>query len=94
MKQKMKNRFDPAGHKHARGKEVVMFYEVRILNADMKIKKVISQGELVRRFWRRFHMDEKKHGLLSSGRNKLPDKVRKQLMSRFPELYDLSYLNN
>jgi len=71
-----------------------MFYEVRILNADMKIKKVISQDELVQRFWRRFYRDEKNHGLLSSGRNKLPDKVRKQLMRQFPELYDLSYLNN
>lgn len=71
-----------------------MFYEVRILSPDMRIKKIISQDELIQRFWQRFYMDEKTHSLISPSRNRIPNKVRKQLMTQFPEVYDLSYLNH
>ena len=40
-----------------------MFYEVRVLNAQKKLKKIISRRELSRKYWNEF--EEKQKGFAS-----------------------------
>ena len=35
--------------------ELVMFYEVRVLDPKGKLKKVVSSQELSKRYWNAFH---------------------------------------
>ena len=36
-----------------------MFYEVRVLNANKKLKKIISRRELSRKYWNDFEENQK-----------------------------------
>ena len=67
-----------------------MFYEVRILNSSMKLKRVIDSEELNQKFWKDFENDNKNKMFGSLGERRVPWKIKKQLKAIFPELYDYS----
>ena len=56
-----------------------MFYDVCILDANMRIKKVIKGHDLTRKFWRQFYAAEKGDHFTSTERIRLPKEIRKRL---------------
>lgn len=70
-----------------------MFYDVRVLDPNMRARKIISARELTRKFWRDFYHGEKDKSFTKTGGKKIPQALRKKLEAQFPELYDLSHFN-
>jgi hypothetical protein len=66
-----------------------MFYEVRILNAKGKLKKILSARELSRRYWE--NIREQEPGLKpgQAKARKLSSEMRRKLDMLFPK--SLSY---
>ncbi len=56
-----------------------MFYDVKILNSQGKIKKVISAQELSKSYWNTFHVEESNKTLNTSSRKQVPGWVKKRL---------------
>ncbi len=56
-----------------------MFYEVKIFNAQGKIKRIISAEELSRTHWNMFQTAEENKTLNPSSRQQVPTWVKKKL---------------
>ena len=50
-------------------REVNMFYEVRVFNAQKSLKKIISRKELSRKYWNEF--EEKQRGIVAKKSQKI-----------------------
>ena len=56
-----------------------MFYDVKILDSQGNIKKIISGQELRKRYWKAFFIVEANKTLNSSGYQRVPTWVKKRL---------------
>ncbi len=65
-----------------------MFYNVRILGPDGKLKKIIKSRELSVRHWRNFDKMEGDMALTTSGQLKVPSWIDKKLEVEFPDCQD------
>ena len=65
-----------------------MFYNVRVLGPDGKIKKVINSGQLSNRHWKNFITMEGSMGLTTTGRPIVPSWLKKKLEMEYPEYRD------
>lgn len=68
--------------------EAQMFYNVRILGPDGKIKKVINSGQLSNRHWKNFLKMESSMNLSSNGRPNVPGWIKKKLEMEYPDYKD------
>ncbi len=62
-----------------------MFYDVRVLNADGTMKKVISSHELKTSHWDKFRQSEESLSLQTADRRKIPQWVKEKLDLQFPD---------
>jgi hypothetical protein len=67
-----------------------MFYDVKILNPQGKIKKIISGPELKKRYWEMFYYTESNKTLNSTGVKQVPSWVKKKLDMDFVQFRDQS----
>ena len=65
-----------------------MFYDVKILNPQGKIKKIISGQELGKRYWKAFSIAEANKTLNSSGIQRVPYWVKKRLDMEYAHFGD------
>ncbi|MBI5427631.1 MAG: hypothetical protein HZA02_05040 [Nitrospinae bacterium] len=65
-----------------------MLYEVRVLDAEGKIKNVISSEELTRMFWKKFEKDEATRSFVDLGGSKIPSAIKRVLDIEFFEFRD------
>ncbi|MBC8287922.1 MAG: hypothetical protein H8E42_10665 [Nitrospinae bacterium] len=56
-----------------------MLYDVKIMNSQGKIKKIVSAQELSKSFWNKFQDEESNKTLNTSGRKQVPGWVKKRL---------------
>ncbi len=56
-----------------------MFYDVKVLNPQGKIKKIISGQELAKRYWNVFYSAEANRSLNSTGTKQVPGWMKKKL---------------
>ena len=56
-----------------------MFYEVKILNPQGEIKKIISSQELTQAYWKMFYTTEENKGLNTNPIKQVPGWVKKKL---------------
>ncbi|MBT3508905.1 MAG: hypothetical protein HN472_05095 [Nitrospina sp.] len=56
-----------------------MFYDVKVLNPQGKVKKIISEQELSTKYWNAFYTHEANKTLNSSGTKQVPNWVKKKL---------------
>tara|TARA_B100001123_G_C14630079_1_gene757417 strand:+ start:320 stop:532 length:213 start_codon:yes stop_codon:yes gene_type:complete len=63
-----------------------MFYEVRISDAEGKIKRKIGSSELNKNFWDKINENEEKHNGVSQKNIKLS--LHKKLKEMYPHLYE------
>ena len=65
-----------------------MFHEVRVLDANGKLKKTISKDELSKAFWNKIFAEEESGNVMGK---KVPSlNIRKRLKEMYPHLYDLT----
>lgn len=62
-----------------------MFYDVRVLNPDGTMKKVITSNDLKRTHWDNFRKSEESLSLQTSDRRKIPQWVKEKLDLQFPD---------
>ena len=67
-----------------------MFYDVKILNPQGKIIKIISGQELGKRYWKAFFIAEAKKPLNSSSNQRVPNWVKKRLDMEYAHFGDKS----
>ena len=67
----------------ANGTEGLMFYQVKVLNSEGKIKKVISSKELSKRYWNTFFEDMSGDSAAKTASIKLARKKKKELEFHF-----------
>ncbi len=65
-----------------------MFYEVRVLNKDGKVKKKISSQSLSDKHWKTFKEMEDGVGLLTTATKQVPSWVKRKLDLEFPVLHE------
>ena len=65
-----------------------MFYDVKILDPQGKIKKTVSGQELGKRHWNAFFTAEANKTLNSSGQQRVPTWVKKRLDNVYVMLRD------
>jgi hypothetical protein len=63
-----------------------MFYEVKVLDPQGKLKQVISANELRQVHWQNFKEMEEKNQLTTTGRERVPRWVKERLDVEFPDL--------
>lgn len=68
-----------------------MFYDVRVLNADGTMKKVITSTELKTNHWEKFRQSEESLSLQTSERRKIPQWVKQTLDLQFPDYSESRY---
>lgn len=68
-----------------------MFYEVRIMNPDGTLKKVVSSKDLKTTHWDNFKKAEESLSLQNSDRPKVPKWVKDTLDVQFTEFSDSNY---
>ena len=56
-----------------------MFYEVKILNPQGEIKRIISGQELTQAYWKKFYAAEENKGLNTSPVKQVPGWVKRKL---------------
>ena len=56
-----------------------MFYDVKILNPQGEVKKIISGQELSTKYWKAFYTLEANKTLNSNGTKQVPNWVKKKL---------------
>lgn len=56
-----------------------MFYDVKIMNSQGKIKRIVPAQELSKSYWNKFHVEESNKTLNTSGRKQVPSWVKKRL---------------
>lgn len=64
-----------------------MFYDVRILNPDGKIKRILDSRELSKKHWENFRKMEDRICLTSSGTIKVPGWVKRRIEMQYPEFH-------
>lgn len=64
-----------------------MIFEVRVLDASGKIKKVISREEISRKHWEQFRKEEEGYCFAQAGKSTIPRWVKERLDIEFPD-YD------
>ncbi len=67
-----------------------MFYDVKILNPQGKIKKIILGQELSARHWKSFYNTEANKTLNSSGNKQVPKRVKMKMDMEYVPLRDAS----
>ena len=60
-----------------------MFYEVRILEPDFKLKKTLTPAELSRNHWKRFQESDESRNLMNTGATNVPTEVNRLLDLEF-----------
>lgn len=75
-------------HSLKRGRRCEMFYQVRILNPDGKLKAIISEEELSRIYWNRFISSENSYSMVNSDVKNVPSWVKNKLDLEFVESAD------
>lgn len=68
-----------------------MFYDVRVLNPDGTMKKVITSNELKTTHWDNFRKSEESLSLQTSDRRKIPQWIKEKLDSQFPDFSESRY---
>lgn len=68
-----------------------MFYDVRVLNPDGTMKKVITSSELQLTHWNNFRKAEESLSLQTSERRKIPQWVKQKLDLQFPDYSESRY---
>ena len=68
-----------------------MFYDVRVLNPDGTMKKVITSSELQLTHWDKFRKSEESLSLQTSERRKIPQWIKEKLDLQFPDFSESSY---
>lgn len=71
--------------------EAAMFYEVRVFNADGRIKKVITTNELRRTHWDNFRKAEESMSLPNSERVRVPQWIKDTLDLEFVGVNDHNF---
>ncbi len=64
-----------------------MFYDVRILDPDGKIKKILHSRELSKKHWENFRKMEDSISLTANGAIKVPGWVKRRLELEHPEFF-------
>lgn len=72
--------------------EAAMFYEVRVFNADGRIKKVITTNELRRTHWDNFRKAEESMSLPNSERVRVPQWIKDTLDLEFVGVNDHNFI--
>ena len=67
-----------------------MFYDVKILDSQGNIKKIILGQELRKRYWKAFFIAEANKTLNSSGYQRVPTWVKKRLDMEYFQYEDRS----
>ena len=62
-----------------------MFYDVRILGPDGKVKRTIHSNELSNRHWRNFATMEGSMTLTTAGQSNVPGWIKKKLDVEYPD---------
>lgn len=62
-----------------------MFYEVKVLNPDGTMKKVVSSDILQQTHWDNFKKAEESMSLQTADRRKIPRWVKETLDAKFPD---------
>ena len=60
-----------------------MFYDVKILDPQGKVKQIIPGQELGKRYWKAFRIAEANNTLNSSGNQRVPNWVKKRLDTEY-----------
>jgi len=68
-----------------------MFYDVRVLNPDGTMKKVITSNELKVTHWDKFRKAEESLSLQTSERRKIPQWIKEKLDLQFPDFSEYRY---
>ncbi len=68
-----------------------MFYDVKVLNPDGTMKKVISSNELKLNHWEKFRLSEESLSLQTSERRKVPAWIKEALDLKFPDYSESRY---
>jgi len=68
-----------------------MFYDVKVLNPDGTMKKVITSNELLINHWEKFRKAEESLSLQTSERRKIPQWVKEKLDLQFPDFSESRY---
>ncbi|GJL78205.1 MAG: hypothetical protein NPINA01_11940 [Nitrospinaceae bacterium] len=68
-----------------------MFYEVKVLNPDGTMKKVVSSDDLKKTHWDNFRKAEESMSLQTSDRRKVPQWVKETLDAQFPDGSEYRY---
>ena len=68
-----------------------MFYDVRVLNPDGTMKKVITSSELQLTHWDKFRKSEESLSLQTSERRKIPQWIKEKLDLQFPDYSESRY---
>ena len=68
-----------------------MFYDVRVLNPDGTMKKVITSSELQLTHWDKFRKSEESLSLQTSERRKIPQWIKEKLDLQFPDFSESRY---
>jgi len=68
-----------------------MFYDVKVLNPDGTMKKVITSTELQTNHWEKFRKAEESLSLQTSERRKVPRWIKEVLDLQFPDHSESRY---
>ena len=67
-----------------------MFHQVKIMNSEGKVKKVVPSGELSQRHWSNFQSSEDRISLTTSPTARVPRWVKEKLDMEFPSFYEMN----
>ncbi|MCH8311452.1 MAG: hypothetical protein IID17_00530 [Nitrospinae bacterium] len=68
-----------------------MFYDVKVLNPDGTMKKVITSNELKLTHWENFRKAEENLSLQTAERRKVPPWIKEKLDLQFPDFSESRY---
>lgn len=60
-----------------------MFYDVKIMDAQGKIKKIVTSEEISKTYWKNFQYEEANKSLNTSARKQVPSWVKKKLDAEY-----------
>ena len=60
-----------------------MFYDVKIMDAQGKVKRIVSSQEISKSYWKAFQFEEANKSLNTSTRKQVPGWVKKKLDTEY-----------
>lgn len=66
-----------------------MFYEVRVMDRNGRLRKVVSAKQLSRMYWQHFQKEETSRTTSGRAQNKIRREVRKRLAEEYPDFWEV-----